>query len=272
MSHDFYSLETFAKQFAGNWRSFLGFSWTRDDIPDPEHWGIIYTKSSLSTPLKIVNAEHLKHLLWVYLHHKSKRQKQKHVYPIRDRHFAAGWKEGFLIRVYNSNGSITNACATLYDHLSALRDYPVADDEALDKLEAEIFADEWPDILKSILSHFDGERFPFLDKGYLYHVNLETLDDTGGIGDLLLKHDPRAYWSSETGYFDMAHFLCDITDGRVSFDDIFHACPENMFLNFSATLAECRSQEENRYDSPQRAEADRPIQDRPHDLEGQRIA
>ena len=100
MPYTFDSLEAFAKQFAGNWRSFLGYTWTRDDIADPEHWGIIYTKNAQSTPIEIVNAEHLKHLFWVYLHHKSKRPNaQKHVYEIRDRHFAAGWPDGFLIRV-----------------------------------------------------------------------------------------------------------------------------------------------------------------------------
>ena len=237
MKYNFDSLETFASQFAGNWRDFLGFIWTRTDIPDPENWGIIYTKNRQSTPLEIVNAEHLKHLLWVYLNHKSKRQKQKHVYPIRDLHFAVGMTEGFLIRVYTADRHVTNACITLYDHLSALQEYPVADDEALDKLEAEIFADEWPDILISALSLFDGEHFPFVDDGYHYYVRLKILTNISGISTLFLKHNPRAYWSSETGYFNMVHFLTDITDGRVSFDDIFTAYPSNVTPCYSAVLA-----------------------------------
>lgn len=236
MEYNFDSLEAFAAQFAGNWRTFLGFIWTRTDIADPENWGIVYTKNRQSTPIEIVNAEHLKHLLWVYLNLKSKKRKQKHVFPIRDQHFAYGPTEGFLVRVYTADGRITNACATLYDHLSALRDYPVADDEALDKLEAEIFADEWPDILKMILAEFDGEHHPFYDDGYRYFVNLKKLDDTDGISNLFLKHNPRAYWSSETGFFRLQHFLYDIT-GRVSFDDIFTAHPENVMPNYSAVLA-----------------------------------
>ena len=235
MDTTFTNLETFAKQFAGNWRFFSGFVWTRNDIPDPENWGIIYTKNRHSPPLEIVNAEHLKHLLWVYLFHKSKREKQKHVYQIRDRHFAAGQTEGFLLRAYNRNGTITNACATLYDHVSALREYPVADDEALDKLEAEIFADEWPDILRDILSHFDGEHHPILDDGYRYYFDLAALDETDDIGKLFMHHNPRAYWSSDTGYFNMARYLYDITDGRITFSDIFKAC--NALITYSAALA-----------------------------------
>lgn len=236
MEYNFDSLETFAVQFAGNWRSFMGFVWTRDDIADPENWGIVYTKNHLSTPLEIVNAEHLKHLLWVYLYHKSKKRKQKHVYPICDHHFAHGQTEGFLVRVFNG-GTVTNACATLYDHLSALRDYPVADDEALDKLEAEIFDDEWPDILRDILFNFDGERWPFSDDGYRYYINLKGIGDPSAIDALFRKHNPRAYWSSETGYFNITGFLDDITDGRVSCGEIFAAYPKNEFLTFAATLA-----------------------------------
>ncbi|MCD8141519.1 MAG: hypothetical protein LUE17_17430 [Planctomycetaceae bacterium] len=236
MDDDFSSLEAFADQFAGNWRFFPDFIWLRNDITDPEQWGIIYTRNSQSTPIEIVNAEHLKHLLWVYLHHKSKKRKQKHVYHIHDRHFAAGLTEGFLIRVYDTTGNVTNAYATLYDHLSALRDYPVADDEALDKLEAELFADEWQEILDSIIAHFDGEHHPIADGEYRYYVNLKLLDDISGIEKLILKHNPRDYWSSDTGYFNMSHFLYDITDGRITFDEIFFACPDTICLNFSAIL------------------------------------
>jgi hypothetical protein len=204
MPHNFDNLET--RQFAGNWRSFLGYTWTRDDIADPEQWGIIYTKNSQSTPLEIVNAEHLKHPLWIYLNHKSKRQKQKHVYPIRDRHFAAGWTDGFLLRVYDRNGSITNACATLYDHLSALRDYPVADDEALDKLEAEMFAEDWPDIVKYLVAEFDGEHHPFFDGDCKVYIDLRGVSDTSGISRLFLKHNPRQYWSSDIRCFVFSIF------------------------------------------------------------------
>lgn len=239
MPYSLDNLETFARQFAGNWRSFLGFTRTRTDIPDPENWGIFYTKNSRSTPLEIVNAEHLKHLLWVYLHHKSKRRKQKHVFTIRDRHFATGMTEGFLLRAFTPDGQITNACATLYDHLAALREYPVADDEALDKLEAEIFADEWPDIMKLIVAEFDGEHAAFHDNGYRYFANLQNIDDTTGISALLLKHNPRQYWSSETGSFRLQCFLYDITDGRITFDEIIAACPDSVMLNYSAELAEC---------------------------------
>lgn len=52
MEHDLDSLEAFATQFAGNWRSFLGYFWTRDDIADPENWGIVYTRHSRSTPIE----------------------------------------------------------------------------------------------------------------------------------------------------------------------------------------------------------------------------
>lgn len=272
MPYSFDSLETFARDFAGNWRNFAGFIWTRNDIPDPEKWGVFYTRNGQSTPLEIVNAEHLKHLLWVYLHHKSKQQPaQKQVVEIRDRHFAAGWTEGFLIRVYAPDGTITNACATLYDHLSALREYPVADDEALDKLEAEIFADEWPDIMKSLVAEFDGEHHPFYDGDCKFYINLHHVTDTSEIGHLFFKHNPRQYWSSNTGCFRIQHFLYDITDGRITFAEMFAACPGSIAPPVSAILAECQPQE-NRHDSPQRTEIDRQIPQGPHDEQRQRLA
>lgn len=107
----------------------------------------------------------------------------------------------------------------------------------IDKLEAQIFANEWPGILRDILSHFDGEHWPLYDDGYRYYVNLKTLDDTEKISALFLKHNPRAYWSGGTGFFDIDHFLCDITDGRVSFDEFFSAFPENVTPVYSALLA-----------------------------------
>lgn len=272
MPYCFDNLESFARQFAGNWRSFLGFIWTRNEIADPEQWGIIYTKNSQSTPIEIVNAEHLKHLLWVYLHHESKGPNtQKQVHEIRDRHFAAGWTEGFLIRVYAPYGTITNPCTTLYDHLSALREYPVADDEALDKLEAEMFAEDWPDIVKYLVAEFDGERLPFFDGDCKLYIDLRDVGDTSGISRLFLKHHPRQYWSSDNRCFRIHHFLYDVMDGRITFAEMLAACPDTTTPTVSAELAESKPQEQS-HDSPQCPEIDQPIQHRPNEFEGRRLA
>ena len=235
------TLELFARSFAGNWRENSESIQNNSATPDPENWGFFRTTGT--TPIQITNREYLKYLLGVYLRYTPKRPDAvRQAIEFHSEQQKNGLTEGFLIRAYMPDGQIANACATLYDYINMVQEFPIADPEALDKLETEIFADEWPTILQSILREFDGNSHPFTDGDCQLTISLHNLTDTAALEKLFLRHNPRNYWWSVPNVFNMRLFLYDFTDGRVSFEELFNACPDTMTPTVSAIVANTHPQ------------------------------
>ncbi|APU89149.1 conserved hypothetical protein [Virus Rctr71] len=120
-------IEDAAAECAGNWRQFDSFVWWRDDMLDPEHWFITYTHHRDSGLLDESNALVIDKALEPF---EGTDTIQEH-----HTHWAVGWVDGWAIRVYNNDGTITEAFKAYADPAYALSQYPILDEEDFSQRE-----------------------------------------------------------------------------------------------------------------------------------------
>src|SRR5262252_5204943 len=97
------SLEDAAKGCAGNHRRFNSFAW-HDAPDDDDKWTIVYTHNRDSGTLDRANAEAIAARLEPFT-----KGDDPDVVAEHHGHWACGWVDGFAVRVYASDGSITPA-------------------------------------------------------------------------------------------------------------------------------------------------------------------
>ena len=120
-----------AKDMAGNWKKFSCFGWSGKPEEHEDDYTIIYTRNRDSNCLAESN------------HHALVKRLQKHfeadepdIDVERHNHWAVGWVEGFVIRVFK-DGQVTEAFADFAKLMQKLSDYPVLDEEDFSNREYE---------------------------------------------------------------------------------------------------------------------------------------
>jgi hypothetical protein len=129
-THD---LHEAAQQAAGNWQQFDSFVWWRKrEIDDPQNWAIFYTQHRDSGLLDQSNAAVISKALEPFaLGDDPDLVMESH------NHWAVGYIDGFSIRVFDSNGEITEAFRTYHELAERLDDCPILDESDYSERELE---------------------------------------------------------------------------------------------------------------------------------------
>src|SRR5436190_14658376 len=126
-------LEDAANAAAGNWRRFQCFVWLRDnEIEDPQNWTVIYTHHRDSGLLDQSNAAVIRESLATY----ANAEVPDVVFESHS-HWAVGHIDGFSLRVFKVDGSITPAFDELCRINVALDRYPILDEQGYSEMEFE---------------------------------------------------------------------------------------------------------------------------------------
>src|SRR5947209_5911036 len=113
--------EAAAKQMAGNWRQFQCFCWHRGyDLPDADAWCIWYTSNRGSGLLAESNEAVINKRLEPF----SEGEDADLVFE-RHSHWAVGHVDGFSIRVFQDDGSVTPAFVEFCSIKDRLEDCPI---------------------------------------------------------------------------------------------------------------------------------------------------
>jgi hypothetical protein len=135
------TLESCAAEFANNHKSFDSFSWwgrDEDIVADPAQWGIYHPSHRDSSVLDKCNAAVIEESLQEFID-----SDPPTVIATSFNHWAVGYVDALIVRVYNANGGITPAYRKLHELLERLQDYPVLDEERLSADEYEDFQESW---------------------------------------------------------------------------------------------------------------------------------
>lgn len=168
------TLEEFCHVFAGNWREFNCFIWW-DRPADAERWGIHYTHNRDSELLTVSNAAVILKEMKAFISRGS-------ALVERHNHWACGWIQCLVVKVYDRRGIPTQAVRKLWELKRRLADYPVLDDEdyanrehesALDAIEQQVprgvrdrLPDSWTsEVLSWLWDHEQGELENTDDRG-----------------------------------------------------------------------------------------------------------
>lgn len=102
---DWSDLASAAKEMAGNWRDFDSFVWSRGyDLEDADNWCISYTTTRDAGLLAQSNEQEINRRLQAFADGDD-----PDVVFERHTHWAVGHVDGFSLRVYRADGSITLA-------------------------------------------------------------------------------------------------------------------------------------------------------------------
>ena len=131
-------LRKFAEEFAGNWREFECFAWHDDDIEEPEKWGFLNTSTRDSGIIAQSNEAAIKAEMEPYF-------ESGDAFKGRSRHWACGYVDNIVVRVYDENGEITDAAAKVFELKQRLENYALLDeiDYSNREYEASLEYIEW---------------------------------------------------------------------------------------------------------------------------------
>lgn len=176
---DWNDVATAAKQMAGNWRTFQCFAWHRGhDIEDADQWAIFYTSGRDAGLLDQSNHEEIAKRLTPFTEGDD-----PDVVAESHSHWAVGYLDGFSIRVYRLNRSVTPAFEEWCRIKEALENYLILNeadysereyDATLENYQSEM----WP-YRGELPEGWAPEVFAwFSDQGD--HRYVENRDDQGG--------------------------------------------------------------------------------------------
>lgn len=176
------TLDQAAQQAAGNWQKFDSFCWyRRDEIYDPEHWGIFYTSHRDSGLLDQSNAATIRAAMTPF----SEGLDPDVVFESHN-HWAVGHIDGFSVRVFRS-GEITEAFKKYHELMEQMADYPVLDEEDYSNREFEATFENLTDAALRLQNEYElpagweDEVYDWLSN---YNCGaIENVDDQGGYPD-----------------------------------------------------------------------------------------
>lgn len=176
---DWSDLEAAAKVLAGNWREFDSFSWHRGyDLDDSDNWALVYTSNRDSGLLDQSNEQAINKTLEKY----TEGDDPDLVFETHS-HWAVGHVDGFSIRVYRPDGSITPAFEELCKIQERLDDYPLLDESDYSERELEATLENYRSEIGPYRSDlpdgWESEVYRyFSDNGEDRYI--ENRDDQGG--------------------------------------------------------------------------------------------
>lgn len=130
---DWTDVEAAARQVAGNWRRFDSFAWHRAyDLQDADRWMVWYTSSRDAGLLEQSNEKVISERLSTFAEGDN-----PDVVFERHSHWAVGHVDGFSIRVFRGEGTITDAFREFCSIKERLEDYPILDEQDYSEREYE---------------------------------------------------------------------------------------------------------------------------------------
>jgi hypothetical protein len=148
---DTQDLEDAAKKAAGNWQRFKSFIWFRDqELVDAKHWAVIYTHNRDSGLLDQSNAFVIRKSLEPFTDGDD-----PDVVMESHNHWAVGHVDGFSIRVFNSDGTITSAFAAYHELAEQMDEYPILDEADYSNREHEATLENITDAGRQLKDEFD---------------------------------------------------------------------------------------------------------------------
>lgn len=170
-------VQDLAKHLVGNWKKFESFVWW-ETPDDDDNWTIVYTSSRDSELLEQSNDYVITKALEPFT-----RGKDPDVRPESHSHWGVGSVNGFAIRVYAADGSITPAFATYADLALAMQEYPVLDEQDYSNREYAATPEFIDDELRGILGGPPPKGASNKVFSWLWdneQDELENVDDRGG--------------------------------------------------------------------------------------------
>jgi len=175
---DWSDIEAAAKEMAGNWRKFNCFAWHRGcKLEDAENWAIHYTSNRDSGLLEQSNEAEINKRL----HPFSEGADPDLVFE-QHSHWACGYLDGFSIRVYGPDGSITPAFGEFCRIKEALEDYPVLNEEDYSDREYEATLENYACEMwnvKDLPDGWESEVYTWFSD-HSHDRYTENADDQGG--------------------------------------------------------------------------------------------
>ena len=124
-------LETYADEFASNWKSFESFGW-HDQPDDSELWGIWYISNRDSTLMTKSNEEVIAAEFKEFFDNDN-----PFVVSERHGHWACGHVDGYSIRVKDNEGNFSEPFKKMCGIVERLEEYPVLDESLYGEKEME---------------------------------------------------------------------------------------------------------------------------------------
>lgn len=173
-------LDEAAQKAAGNWRKFDSFVWWREsELTDPDQWAIFYTAHRDSGLLAQSNAAVISKALEPFTEGDD-----PDVVMESHSHWAVGHIDGFSMRVFDSQGEISEAFRKYHELTQAMDDYPVLDESDYSDREYEATLENITDAAWRLKRQFN------LPEGWESEVyswladndpsEIENVDDQGG--------------------------------------------------------------------------------------------
>lgn len=175
---DWTDVEDAAKQLAGNWQDFECFAWSRGyDLEDADQWAIWYTSSRDAGLLEQSNEAAINKQLEPFTHgHDPDLVFESHS------HWAVGHVDGFSVRVFGKDGTITDAFREFCSIKDRLDAYPVLDESDYSEREYTATLENYSSELwgsKELPEGWEGEVYHwFSNNGHDRYT--ESRDDQGG--------------------------------------------------------------------------------------------
>lgn len=187
-SIDWLDVERAAKQIAGNWKGFESFAWHRSyEVEEPAAWLIHYTSHRDSGLLAKANEAVINERL-----DRFTEDEDPDVVYERHKHFAVGYIDGFSLRAFRPDGTISEAFKAFCDVMERLENHPVLDELVYSELEHEATLENYRNeiglIRDTLPEGWESEVYShFSHTGHDKYI--ESRDDQGGYAsrDALLK-------------------------------------------------------------------------------------
>ncbi len=173
------NVEATARELAGNWQKFTCFAWHRGyELEDADKWAIVYTSGRDSGLLAQSNHDEIAKRLEPFTEGDD-----PDVVAESHSHWAVGYVDGYSIRVFGKDGSITDAFLEYARIQNQRADYPVLNEEDYSQREydatLENYRSEMWGIEKELPEGWESEVFSwFCDNGHDRFT--ENRDDQGG--------------------------------------------------------------------------------------------
>ena len=176
---DWTDISAAAKATAGNWCEFRCFAWHRGyDLDDADKWAIFYTSGRDNGLLDQSNAEQIAKRLAPFVEGDD-----PDVVAESHSHWAVGYLDGFSIRVYRPDGSITPAFEEWCRIKEALENYPVLNETDYSEREFEATLENyrsemWP-YREQLPEGWESEVYSWFSDNGMERFT-ENKDDQGG--------------------------------------------------------------------------------------------
>ena len=172
-------VDTVAKEMAGNWKQFSCFAWHRGhDLEDADRWAIFYTSGRDAGLLEQSNHAEIEKLLSAYTEGDD-----PDVVAESHSHWAVGSVDGFSIRIYGTDGGVTDAFKVFCWIKKKIDDYPILNESDYSDREYEATLENYRNEMwafkKELPQGWESEVYSwFSDNGHDQFT--ENRDDQGG--------------------------------------------------------------------------------------------